>query len=239
MKLLRRVASLVPRSVREPLVFELRSYLGEKFSRPIDVDPRSTNYVNLGSGDILFSDYINIDVFPFLGSPKYAEPYYGADLRRPLRLPSASIDGFFSEHTFEHLTFDDGERLFAECLRALKAGGRLRVIVPDVSLFLNAWCRGDEAWFREWERIYLTESDDPERAGRSLVTPMTALSFVTQEYGHLSAWDFATMKIYLERAGFTSVTQCRFREGADPRLLRDLDTEDRRFVSLYVEASKP
>jgi SAM-dependent methyltransferase len=239
MKLLRRVALLLPRSVREPLLFELRSYLGEKFSRPINVDPSKTNYVNLGSGDILFDDYINVDLFPFLGNPKYDKPYYGADLRRPLRIASSSIDGFFSEHTFEHLTFTDAERLFRECARALKPRGRMRVIVPDVSLFLDAWCRGDQSWFREWERLYLTATDDPERAGRTLVTPMTALSFVMQEYGHLSAWDFATLKIYLERAGFTGVVKRAFREGDDPRLLRDLDTEDRRFVSLYVEAVRP
>jgi hypothetical protein len=68
---------------------------------------------------------------------------------------------------------------------------------------------------------------------------MEALSFVTQEYGHRSAWDFETMEKFLTRAGFTEIRRCAFREGTDPLLLQDKDTLDRKMTSLYVEAKKP
>jgi hypothetical protein len=115
----------------------------------------------------------------------------------------------------------------------LKPGGRIRVIVPDVSIFVARYQAGDMAWFREWERVALVPR------GRALVTPMQAISFVTQEYGHRSAWDFASLRAVLGAAGFTDVEQLGYREGRDPRLLRDKDSDSRRLVSIYAEAVKP
>lgn len=82
------------------------------------------------------------------------------------------------------------------------------------------------------------DSVDPERSRRKLFSPLGAVSFVTQEYGHVSAWDFETLKIYLEKNNFRDITRSGFREGRCGKLLADLDSEDRRFVSMYVEAVK-
>lgn len=238
MRLLGRIASVVPASVREPLLFELRSFLGRRLSKRVAVDPARANYLNLGAGDVPFDDYVNLDVYPLplieRGRPSTA----GADLRHPLMFVDASFDGVFSEHTFEHLTYDQVERLLRECARVLKPRGRIRVIVPDLSLFIRAYCAGDDSWFREWERLYFTDSADAERAKRRLIAPMNAISFVTQEYGHVSAWDFEILEALLQRNGFAEITKTAHREGADPRLLRDLDEPDRKFVSLHVEAVK-
>jgi Uncharacterized protein conserved in bacteria len=238
-KLARRIVRFVPAEIREPILFELRALAGRKFSKTIPVPAGAPAYLNLGCGTFCFDDYINVDMFLMPGQPKPHALFHGVDLRYPLPLPSASIDGVFSEHAFEHMTFPQAGRLFAECFRVMKPGARMRVSVPDVSLFIEAYGKSDDAWFREWERLYLTESEDAERRTRRLITPMTAISFVTQEYGHLSAWDFATMSSFLAAAGFAQIEKCHYRTGGDPRLLRDLDADDRRFVSLYVEAVRP
>jgi hypothetical protein len=67
---------------------------------------------------------------------------------------------------------------------------------------------------------------------------MGAVSFITQEYGHVSAWDFETLKVYLEKNDFRDITRSGFRMGRCVKLLADLDSKDRRFVSMYVEAVK-
>jgi hypothetical protein len=72
-----------------------------------------------------------------------------------------------------------------------------------------------------------------------MISNLEALSFVTQEYGHRSAWDVETMEIFLARAGFTDIRRCAPREGGDVHLLRDKEDRDRTMVSLYVEARKP
>jgi hypothetical protein len=68
---------------------------------------------------------------------------------------------------------------------------------------------------------------------------MQAISFITQEYGHRSAWDYESLARLLEEAGFAQVEVCSYRQGRDQRLLRDRDSDSRRLVSLYVEAVKP
>jgi hypothetical protein len=61
---------------------------------------------------------------------------------------------------------------------------------------------------------------------------------VTQEYGHLSCWDHEAIKVYLKRANFEKIEETSFKVGSVDGLLVDLDAEDRKFVSLYVEAVK-
>jgi predicted SAM-dependent methyltransferase len=216
----------LPDGALEQLSFEVRSMIGRRGARRLRLDPARTNLLDIGAADTPAGDFVAIDFFGRKG-------VYGADLRYPLLVDDAAVDGIFTEHTFEHLSFDDVRRLAGECFRVLKPGGRIRVIVPDVSIFLARYQANDLAWFREWERVTLLPR------GRRFVTPMQAISFITQEYGHRSAWDFATLAKVLGEAGFVDVEAAAYRQGRDPRLLRDKDAESRRLVSLYAEAAKP
>lgn len=216
----------LPDGALDQLSFEVRSMLGRRSARRLRLDPARTNLLDLGAADTPAGDFVAIDFFG-------REGVYGADLRYPLLVDDASVDGIFTEHLFEHLAFDDVRRLVGECFRVLKPGSRIRVIVPDVSIFVARYQANDLAWFREWERVTLLPR------GRRLVTPMQAISFVTQEYGHRSAWDLATLAKVLGDAGFVDVEAAAWRRGRDARLLRDKDSDSRRLVSVYAEAMKP
>jgi len=216
----------LPDGALEQLSFEVRSMLGRRGARRLRLDPARTNLLDLGAADTPAGDFVAIDFFG-------REGVYGADLRYPLLIDDASVDGIFTEHAFEHLAFEDVRRLVGECFRVLKPGGRIRVIVPDLSIFVARYQANDLAWFREWERVTLLPR------GRRLVTPMQAISFVTQEYGHRSAWDFASLAKVLGDAGFIDVEAASWRRGYDARLLRDQDLDSRRLVSVYAEAVKP
>jgi predicted SAM-dependent methyltransferase len=216
----------MPGGLGYSLAFETRSLLGRAFARRLRIDPARTNYMDLGAGDDEIGDFVAVDFFT-------NGKAYGADLRYPLLIDANVFDGIFTEHTLEHLTYVEVSRLLSECFRILKPGARIRVIVPDLSIFAARYAGDDEAWFSEWEQEVLAPR------GRALGSKMEALSFVTQEYGHRSAWDFDTMRGFLARAGFDQIRQCGLREGVDPRLLRDRTDRDRAMVSLYVEAIKP
>jgi predicted SAM-dependent methyltransferase len=229
---LKTLLSFIPANVLGIIYFEFRSLLGRTFTGKLKIDSTKRNFINLGCGPARGPEMINVDFF-------FAGADYGADLRYPLRIDSNSIDGIFSEHTLEHLTYDQNRKLLAECFRVLKPGTKIRVIVPDVSVFIEAYSSKNQAWFKEWERLIFTESADSERAERKLASPMCAISFITQEYFHQSSWDFETMSYFLKEAGFISIEKCEFRKGSEKNLLQDLDHLDRKLVSLYVEATKP
>jgi predicted SAM-dependent methyltransferase len=208
-----------------PLALEMRSLIGRMRQRPFHPGQGPT-YLNLGSGRDRFPGFVGVDLF---GSGADLE----CDLRRPLPMADDSIAGIFSEHAFEHLSYDVVAGLLVECQRVMAPGAYIRIVVPDVSIFVDRYARGDDQWFAEWEREVLAPR------GRRLPTKMAAISFVTQEYGHVSCWDFDTMKYHLEQAGFGEVEKVGFRSGKARELLVEREQRDRTMLSLYVEARKP
>ena len=216
----------LPASVSSPLAFEAKSLVGRLLARPLRVDAMRRNYLNLGAAEDRFENYVALDFFSKADG-------YGADLRYPLLIDNAVFDGIFTEHTLEHLSYAEVRRVLGECLRILKPGARIRIIVPDLSIFIDNYARKNAAWFSAWEHAVL------QPRGRTLLSPMEALSFVTQEYGHRSAWDMETMEKFLSREGFIGIQRCTFLQGEDRQLLRDKEDIDRTMTSLYVEALKP
>ena len=229
----KKVLFFLPSSVIEHITFETKSYFGRKAAKRLKTEPGKKNYINLGSGRIYIKGFINID---FFSTPQLD---YKADLRYPLLIDNETIDGIISEHTLEHLTYDEVDRLLGECYRVMKDGAVIRIIVPDVSIFVRKYAENDRAWFDKWEQTTFTNSNDADRAKRKLHTPMQAISFITQEYHHVACWDYETMKFYLEKNGFRSVEHVDFSKGKNPELLADTNNEYRRYISLYIEAEKP
>jgi SAM-dependent methyltransferase len=227
-----RLFFFVPAYVLRLLYFEMRSTIFRALSSPLVLDPVGQHHLNLGSGPCVVKGLTNVD---FFGTPGID---YGADLRFPLKISDEVIDGIFSEHTLEHLSYVECRRLLAECHRILKPEGVIRIVVPDLSIFIRNYADDNKDWFATWEQLLFLGSSDSERAKRRLTSPLEAISFVTQEYGHRSSWDFVTLKAYLEHAGFRNVMQTAFRQGQCEKLLIDLDDNERKFVSLYVEAVK-
>jgi len=217
---------ILPAGALEQFSFEVRSSIGRRFAKRLAVDVSKRNYLDLGAADTPKGDFVAVDFFGGSG-------VYGADLRYPLLIDDACIDGIFSEHTFEHLSFPEASRLIVECHRILKPGGRIRIIVPDVSIFAQRYVDRDVAWFQEWEEHVL------HPRGRQMFTMMQAISFVTQEYGHRSAWDFESLQAVLGAAGFVDIEKVGYGEGHEPILLRDRNLRSRTIASVYVEARKP
>lgn len=230
--LTKKILFFVPASLISAVFFEAASLWGRIKARPLVLDAGSRNYVNLGSGPNVVPGFVNIDFFNTGGID------YGADLRYPLKIASSAVDGIFCEHTLEHLTYSQVNAVLGECYRILKPGGVIRVVLPDLSLFMRNYCAGNRDWFARWEELIFITSRDSERAARRLLTSMEAVSFVTQEYGHVSCWDFETLAAYLEKNGFREITATGPGKGRCAELLIDLDDEERKFVSLYVEAVK-
>lgn len=230
--LTKKILFFVPSTLISAVFFEAASLCGRLKARPLVLDGKRKNYVNLGSGPNVVPGLLNIDFFNTRGID------YGADLRYPLKIASSAVDGIFCEHTLEHLTYSQVDAVLGESCRILKPGGVIRLVLPDLSLFMRNYCAGNREWFARWEELMFTTSKDSERAGRKLLTSLEAVSFVTQEYGHVSCWDFETLAAYLKKNGFREITKTAFREGRCAELLIDLDDDERKFVSLYVEAVK-
>lgn len=205
-------------AVRRPVPVGLRPYLRRwatqavapwaraKAARQADLRAR----LHLACGANYKLGWVNVDL---LGT-RVDIPL---DLSRALPWPDGSVGAIFHEHYLEHLDLCQARALTIECHRVLRAGGVLRIGVPDAKACLHAYC-GDESR-AQWI------------AGRP--APLLAVSELFYEHGHRSVWDEETLALLCRSAGFSAVAPQEFGTGL---LAPSGDSENRRGWTLYVEA---
>ncbi len=91
--------------------------------------------LHLGCGPNVKEGYVNIDGYV------EGENVVKMDILN-MEYPDESADEILSEHLFEHIPFKDEERLFNECYRLLKPGGKLIVETPDMEWLCKQFVDG-------------------------------------------------------------------------------------------------
>ena len=192
---------------------------------------RSNIYANLGCGDAgLPGDWVNIDF------SIYHNVTHAFDCRKELPFADNTVKGIFCEHFFEHIDYYDEVPYFlANCYRSLQPGGTLRIIVPNAEEYLIGYCQ------QGWDYLKKTRPLDDNLKdglmGMQYETKMQLINEVFRQNGeHKYAWDFETMKLAMEKAGFSKIYKMEYMESHDAKLA--IDQLVRKPESLYVEAVK-
>jgi SAM-dependent methyltransferase len=167
--------------------------------------------LHLGCGYERKDGWINVDLVP--GN---VDLFW--DLRNGIPFPESSVDAVFHEHLLEHLHKLDGLRFSAECLRVLKPGGVLRVVVPDAGSAIRGYV------------------EDGDRYVGPFPTGLMAIESLFYNDGHISMFDSDTLVLLLRAAGFTEVQQQQY--GESWLTVATPDSPSRRVGSLYVDARK-
>src|SRR5947199_7692600 len=187
--------------------------------------------VNIGCGDHPTQGWINLDVISHPG-------VYFWDCRSGLPFSDGTVAAIYSEHFFEHLDLESEARPFLrECLRCLRPGGVLRIVVPDAGAYLRAYSgpweplanmRPLDCTANGWRDWWL---------GQVYQTKMQFMNAIfRQGYEHKYAYDDETLILILRETGFPHVALQQFGTSIDLKMAPDSD--DRRTESLYVEAVK-
>ena len=144
------------------------------------------------------------------------------DLRHPIPLPSNSVSKIYSSHLFEHLTYQQGQKLLQESVRLLKPGGTFSICVPNARMYIEAYLG---------LRDLPSECFGYEPAFNS-TTSIDAVNYVAYMSGeHKYMFDQENLLHLLSGAGLTKVTDRPF----DP----SCDRAERDFESLYAIGTKP
>jgi predicted SAM-dependent methyltransferase len=107
-----------------------------------DVKALDKIYLNFGGGfdnntDKKYRGYVSVDMEEENSFKKTKKDKNGCDwkaihdLRKPIPLPSNSVDRILTEHFFEHLEEDDVSNIINQSYDILKKGGVMRIAVPD------------------------------------------------------------------------------------------------------------
>jgi predicted SAM-dependent methyltransferase len=176
--------------------------------------------LNIGCGPNRKEGWVNIDLSP--------EAELALDMRERIPFPDGSAIIIYSEHFFDYLDYpEEAQHFLRESLRVLEPSGVFRVGVPDTHWPLLDYAGvGDGRWL---QACYKSED-------RWLPHPCkTPLDYVNYHFRegtrHRYSYDFETIENVLKEAGFVEINQCEF----DPVI----DTKNREFMTLYVNAQKP
>jgi predicted SAM-dependent methyltransferase len=181
-------------------------------------DLKSKDYLNCGCGINFKDGFINLD---FNWKPGIDLCW---DVTIGLPFSNNSLKGIYTEHMLEHIPFDKVVYLLTEFRRVLKKGGTVRIIVPDAELYLGLYQSAKES-----KNVVF-----PYGGSDTNITPMMHVNNIFRKDGHQFAYDYETLRILLNEAGFSIITRMSFNRGNDINLL--IDQKRYEISSLYVEA---
>lgn len=197
--------------------------------------------VNLGCGLAVAPGWVNIDgslnalvasmppvfhklAYRFTGASAYysreeylrllgGHVFVHHDLKYGVPFDDGSLDYVYSSHFLEHMMRHDARRLLEDSFRALRLGGVLRVIVPDLAYAVSLYRPGEG---EEMLRQYFFVEDDDSYYAR-----------------HKYMYDFESLSALLREIGYREISRMSYQTGQTP----DIGTLDNRPEdSLYVEA---
>ncbi|MEZ4503678.1 MAG: methyltransferase domain-containing protein [Dehalococcoidia bacterium] len=164
--------------------------------------------LHLGAGANTLPGWLNTDLVPSSRRVVYLD----ATKRFPFK--DATFEAVFTEHLIEHVPFEAGRHMLAECRRVLRPGGHLRVATPDIEFLRRLLAPAPS----EVERRYL------EWATREFLPPGTPIdaalvvNHFARAWGHQLIYSAALLASTIEAAGFIEVTRHALGESADPTL---------------------
>lgn len=155
-----------------------------------------------------------------------ATKYYGSNC----------CDNIFADNVIEHLDRESGALLIARAYDALSPGGVLRITTPDLKSIVLKYLEGSP------EDVLQTAEDLAEH-NLDIRTPSDLLRITYAAFGHHKGmiYDFDSLKLLLESAGFTHVTKFAPGISSTPTLanLESRVGKSDAWSQMAVEATKP
>jgi predicted SAM-dependent methyltransferase len=181
--------------------------------------------VNIGCGPFGREGWINLDLFAAPGVTMRVDARWGVPLA------DGAAKGIHVEHYFEHLEpTTERPRFLAECRRCLQPGGILRIVVPDMRKYIEAYLAPG------WD-VLNGVGCGSDRPQDTFATKIEALNHVfVQDGEHYGGFDAEYLRRTLEQAGFEDIEEVAWRSGRFPG--GAIDREQHASYSLYMEARR-
>jgi predicted SAM-dependent methyltransferase len=142
--------------------------------------------LNVGCGHCYHSEWTNIDLVAC--GPDVRRH----DLRRGLPYEDSSFDAVYHSHVLEHLAPEEATSMLGHCYRVLRAGGVLRVVVPDLEGIARTYLKtlesalGDEdEWAvanHQWMTLELLDQMTRRRRGGRMGMVMRQPDLPNQDF---------------------------------------------------------
>jgi predicted SAM-dependent methyltransferase len=116
------------------------------------ISENKTKWLDIGSGGKLTPGFELIDIFPVEAiDEKFQSKYHRLDIANAIEdvlVKLGKFDLIRMQHTFEHLTFEEGERALINCAKLLEENGYLLITVPDLKIHIQKYLNNE---YKDWE----------------------------------------------------------------------------------------
>lgn len=195
--------------------------------------------INIGCGQWRCDGWIGVDssnAYPYKNKKELG---FDVDWNVLGGLPfnDVSVKYVFVSHFLEHLTYNESIKLLNECYRVMEKGGVIRLIVPDLDLFIKKFIEKDVEFFKQGEI-----------AGGGWLNNLTD-TFLMNFYSgpdwnnscHKYAYNFENISNRLLQCGFRKIIRSDYMKSAYSEFnKKSFDSFNSKvpLFSLYVEAVK-
>jgi len=189
--------------------------------------------LHIGCGAHILKDWLNSDCYPISDTIIYL------DATKPLFFNDNQFNHVFTEHMIEHITYQQGLHMLAECYRVLKVGGRLRVSTPNLSFLVELYANNKS----EIQNKYLKWMTDNYIKTAPYYDGAFVINAFMREWGHKFIYDEEILRYSLSTIGFVDIKKCYINVSEDSNLC-NLENDDRMPVeflgieSIILEATK-
>jgi len=195
---------------------------------------------------------VKIGVLPKIYNVDWPKNLLIHDIRKRLPFEDKSVKFIFTSHFLEHLTRFEGKNLINECYRIAENNAVIRIVVPDLELLVQKYLKKDEQFLLKLKENQLTYIPALRNEKLSFADIISFYFYgkgnvIKRKEGfkgflekkltseHKWMYDFNSLKLLLESAGFKNIRRCNYQEGKMPDL-DALDTTPEE--SMYIEAEK-
>ena len=156
------------------------------------------------------------------------------DVTKGISFADMSVDYIYTSHMLEHLRKEDTMFVLKECYRVLKQGGILRVVVPDLKIYVEEYINTEESSDNNDTPAADKFMDGIMLQGIGEVRPLFYKLMCTR---HQWMYDFESLAKRLYDCGFSKVNECKLGEGSVPDV-QYIEQEEHHPKSVYLEAIK-
>ena len=162
--------------------------------------------LHLGCGPNILKGWLNTDVNAY-------EPAVCLDAIRPFPIEDNTLDYIFSEHMFEHISYESGKTMLRECYRTLKPGGILRLTMPTMDFLVKLYNEPDEELHQRYARWSLQQFapqmyEDFASRNEKMSMALVVNNFM-RFWGHQMIYNFSLLHTMLEQTGFINMKECQ------------------------------
>lgn len=165
------------------------------------IKQNKTKWLDIGCGGVFDDDFYYIDLFPEGAiNPKFKNRYFRIDI---LNSPKQELDklGKFDlvrmQHTFEHFTYEEGQKVLKNCAFLLEKDGYILISTPDLKIHINKYLNNE---YKNWKGFkWWANKRIPENAPNSFYFSIFAHSMPFEQ--HKWCYDYEGLEFILRGVG--------------------------------------